>query len=218
MAITGPVEGPPTKTGVAFVDIIAGKDAATAILGALVGRERGQPIERSIHISLAHSATAALANVAQNTLVSGTEAKRWGNAHPNLVPYQLFAASDRDIVVAVGADAQWPLAARAIGLNDLAVDPALTTNAGRLANRDRVVLAISKQLSTQPATIWIDRLSNSGVPCGVVRTVTEALADVPDASSRTGVPPIAYGRVRLDPPHLNEHGKEICDKYWSVFE
>jgi crotonobetainyl-CoA:carnitine CoA-transferase CaiB-like acyl-CoA transferase len=218
MAVTGPVEGPPTKTGVAFADIIAGKDAATSILAALVGRDRGLAVERSIHVALAQSATAALANVAQNTLVSGQEAKRWGNAHPNLVPYQLFATSDRDMVLAVGTDAQWPLAARALGLEELAAEPAFATNAGRLANRDQIVLAISNQLLTQPATFWIDRLSKSGIPCGVVRTVSEALADVPDASKETGVPPIATGRVRFNPPHLNEHGKEICAKYWSAFD
>lgn len=218
MAITGPVEGPPTKTGVAFVDVITGKDAAAAILSALVGRDRGLDVERTLHISLAHCATAALTNVAQNTLVSGAEAKRWGNAHPNLVPYQLFAASDRELVLAVGTDAQWPLAVRALGLHHLADEPALATNAGRLANREQIVLAISNQLLSQPATFWIDRLSKSGIPCGVVRTVTEALADVPEASQITGIPPIANGRVRLNPPYLNEHGKEICAKYWSAFD
>ena len=89
MAITGPVEGPPSKVGVALVDVVAGKDAAITILGALVGRARSG-VGARLHVSLAASATAALVNVAQNALVSGRDAARWGNAHPNLVPYQLF--------------------------------------------------------------------------------------------------------------------------------
>ena len=110
MAITGEPGGAPMKTGVALVDLITGKDAAIALLGALAGRARLTTADdRRIQVALSASALAALANVAQNTLVSGRDARRWGNAHANLVPYQLFAAADRPFVLAVGADAQWPL-------------------------------------------------------------------------------------------------------------
>ncbi|HEU5041258.1 MAG TPA: CoA transferase, partial [Gemmatimonadales bacterium] len=91
MAITGEPDGPPMKIGVALADVVAGKDAAVAILAALLARDR-LPAERDrrLIVSLVHSATAALVNVAQNALVTGDEPRRWGNAHPNLVPYQLF--------------------------------------------------------------------------------------------------------------------------------
>src|SRR5688572_18892950 len=114
MAITGEPAGSPMKTGVALADVIAGKDAVVAILAALLGRER-EGARRHVVISLADSARASLMNVAQNALVSGSDAKRWGNAHANLVPYQLFDANDRAIVIAVGSDSQWVACARALG-------------------------------------------------------------------------------------------------------
>lgn len=205
------------KTGVALVDVTTGKDAAAAILAALSGRDRGLPVERSLEISLAQSATAALVNVAQNTLVSGREAKRWGNAHANLVPYQLFAAADRPLVIAVGSDGQWDAAARALELFDLAEDPMLRTNAGRLAHRERIVTALGERLRTQSAATWIARLEAAGVPCGLVRTVTEALSDV-DASPVTGVAPATGGSIRYPSPNLDEHGEIIRQKHWSCFD
>ena len=113
----------PMKVGVALADVCAGKDAAVAILACLAGRERLGPADRMLTISLAHSATAALVNVAQNALVTGREPVRWGNAHPNLVPYQLFEAEDRPFILAVGNDAQWLACCEAIGRSDLAADP-----------------------------------------------------------------------------------------------
>jgi crotonobetainyl-CoA:carnitine CoA-transferase CaiB-like acyl-CoA transferase len=216
MAITGPVDGPPSKVGVAMADIIAGKDAAIAIIAALLGRERRAGGDRLIHVSLADSARAALMNVAQNALVSGREAKRWGNGHANLVPYQLFDASDRPLVIAVGSDAQWMACAKALGLSELAADESLASNAGRLAARDRVVRAISERVGTRPAQEWISVLENAGVPCGVVRSVLEAL-DGSGASALTGVPPGVHGSVRLPPPQLDEHGEEIRRSGWAVF-
>lgn len=216
MSITGPEAGPPVKTGVALADVIAGKDAAVAILAALTGRAEGRPIERKIDISLIHSATASLVNVAQNTLVTGSDAKRWGNAHPNLVPYQLFAAKDRAIVLAVGTDAQWLAAVNALGLDTLA-DPALRTNAGRLAERHRVVTAIAARLEQQPAAHWIALLDAARVPCGLVRSVSEALREVP-ASVTSGIAPAAGGQIRYAPPTLDEHGELIRKKHWSVFD
>ena len=213
MAITGEPDGPPMKVGVALADVVAGKDAAIAVLAALFARERtGRG--RHISISLADSATAALVNVAQNALVAGGDAGRWGNAHPNLVPYQLFAAADRPLVVAVGSDAQWLACARALELEALAAEEALRTNAGRLAARGRVVAAIARRLRERPAAEWIARLERVGVPCGLVRTVLEALEET-DASALTGVPPSVPGRVRRPPPRLDEHGDEIRRDGWG---
>ena len=222
MAITGEPGGAPMKTGVALVDLITGKDAAIALLGALAGRPGLTTTDdRRIQVSLSASALAALANVAQNTLVSGRDARRWGNAHANLVPYQLFAAADRPFVLAVGADAQWPLAARALGLVDLAVEPILATNAGRVEHRDRVVAAIAAAVGQRPAADCIAALERVGVPCGVVRGVQEALEQAAargEASPRTGIAPQSHGRVRYEAPHLDEHGALIRSHHWSVFD
>jgi crotonobetainyl-CoA:carnitine CoA-transferase CaiB-like acyl-CoA transferase len=153
MSITGPVDGEPFKVGVALADVIAGKDAAIAILAALAERGDGPlPLERRrIEISLTDSARAALVNVAQNVLVSGNDAARWGNGHPNLVPYQLFDAADRPFVIAVGSDEQWRQCALALGLSDLVAERDLATNAGRVRNRAHVVEIISRHVLTRPA-------------------------------------------------------------------
>lgn len=216
MAVTGEPNGDPMKTGTALADVVAGKDAAIAILGALVQRFR-TGLGKRIVISLVDSARAALVNVAQGVLVSGREPTRWGNAHPNIVPYQLFRAADKPIVIAVGSDAQWVACAKAIGLTDLAADESLATNAGRLAQRQRIVDAFSRRLSTQPATVWRERLDAASVPNGVVKSVLEALEDT-NASVLTGMPSSVGGTVRFPPPGLDEHGDAIRQGSWSVFE
>jgi crotonobetainyl-CoA:carnitine CoA-transferase CaiB-like acyl-CoA transferase len=220
MAITGEARGAPMKTGVALADVIAGKEAALSILAVLHARDAARdplPIAaRRLHVSLAHTATAALVNVAQNVLVSGDDAARWGNGHPNLVPYQVFQAADRALVVAVGSDVQWVAACRALGLDDLAADPALATNAGRVRQRDRVVSAFSARLATRPAEDWLGRFEAAGVPGGVVRSVAEALRRVA-ASPRTGLAPAPPGTIRHPPPRLDEHGALVRALGWDAF-
>ena len=219
MAITGVPGGDPMKAGIALADIIAGKDTAIAILGALVARwrEPSPPASvRRFHTALSASALAALVNVAQNALVSGKDARRWGNAHANLVPYQLFAASDRHLVVAVGNDSQWLTCCRVLELEDLGEDAALRTNAGRLAHRERVVGALAGRLAERPASEWVERLTAAGVPSGVIRGVEEALAGS-GASPLTGVLPSVPGSVRLPPPRLDEHGGRIRRELWGAF-
>ncbi|MDQ3674007.1 MAG: CoA transferase, partial [Gemmatimonadota bacterium] len=205
--------------GVALADVIAGKDAAIAILAALAERGSGalSPDRRRIDISLADSARAALVNVAQNVLVSRGDAARWGNAHPNLVPYQLFDAADRPFVIAVGSDEQWHTCAIALDLKDLAEDRDLATNAGRVANRARVVQSISERVRQRPAEYWIEKLDESGIACGLVRTVAEAIADM-DASPETGLPSSVSGSVRMPPPRLDEHGEELKSLGWRAFQ
>ena len=218
MSITGERGGAPMKVGVALADVIAGKDAAVAILAAIVERSAGSLAidKRRINISLADCARAALVNVAQNVLVSGNDAKRWGNAHPNLVPYQLFDAADRPVVIAVGSDGQWRACASALGLSDLAADESLATNAGRLANRDRVVASLAGRVREMGAQYWVERLQSVSVPCGLVRTVAETL-EVTDADARTGVRPSVPGSVRMPPPKLDEHGDAIRTMGWRAF-
>jgi crotonobetainyl-CoA:carnitine CoA-transferase CaiB-like acyl-CoA transferase len=217
MAITGEPGGAPMKAGVALADVIAGKDAVVAILAALAGRDRLPPEGRRVAVSLAHSATAALVNVAQNALVGGEEPRRWGNAHPNLVPYQLFGTADRPIVIAVGNDAQWQACCRALERPDLAADAAYATNAGRVRGRERLTAVLGATLRERGAEEWLDRLSGHGVPAGIVRPVGEALADV-GADPLTGVAPLPPGTVRRPPPRLDEHGGAVRRHGWRAFE
>lgn len=219
MAITGEPEGEPMKHGIALVDVLAGKDAVIGILAALAARREGvtrPAAERHVEVSLSHSAAAGLVNIAQNALVTRQEAKRWGNQHPNLVPYTLFEAADRAMVIAVGNDHQWAACVRALGLEALAADRSLATNAGRVAARERVTAAMRDVLRTRPAGEWIAALERAGVPCGVVRPVLEALADHA-TSPLTGVHPLPPGTVRRPPPKLDEHGALIRAQGWSAF-
>lgn len=221
MAITGDREGAPTKVGVALADVVCGKDAAVAVLAALAARGlRAAPLpveRRRLVVSLAASAAAALVNVAQNVLVGGQEASRWGNGHPNLVPYQLFDAADRPVVVAVGSDPQWQACARALDLPDLAADARFTTNAGRVEHRDELVLTLARRLAERPAAEWIARLEAAGVPAGVVRGVRDVVAEAA-GSALYGMPPsVPGGSVRLPPPRLDEHGDAIRRAGWDAF-
>lgn len=213
MAITGEPQGAPMKVGVALVDVLAGKDAAIAVLASLAGGRRG---ERRLSVSLLHSATAALVNVAQNALVTGVDARRWGNAHPNLVPYQLFETADRPIVIAVGNDAQFINCVAALDLESLAQDPKLRTNAGRVDNRESVVGAIAERVVQKGASHWIAALEAAGVPCGIVKPVLEAIRDVA-SDTASGVAPQGEGKIRFLPPTLDQHGSLIRSIRWRVF-
>jgi crotonobetainyl-CoA:carnitine CoA-transferase CaiB-like acyl-CoA transferase len=223
MAITGEPAGEPMKAGVALADVVAGKDATVGILAAVAAgaraRSRGaslSPRDRLIEISLARSAAASLVNVAQNTLVSGGDARRWGNAHANLVPYQLFAAADRPLVIAVGSDDQWGALLHVIGPEGLD-SQALSTNAGRLAARDEVVSAIAGRIAQRTAGEWKELLDGEGVPCGVVRSVLEVVREA-GGSPLTGMPPAVGATLRLDPPMLDEQGAEIRRRGWRFFD
>jgi crotonobetainyl-CoA:carnitine CoA-transferase CaiB-like acyl-CoA transferase len=170
-------------------------------------------------VTLAGSARAALVNVAQNVLVSGREAARWGNAHANLVPYQLFETADRPIVIAVGSDAQWRALTAVLGdAAGLGSDPDLRTNTGRVVNRARCVEAVQLALRSRGASEWKARCEASGVPVGEVRTVLEALGDIADIGAATlcGMPSSVGGSVRLPPPLLGEHSDEIRAQRWAV--
>ena len=214
MSVTGDPAGDPMKSGIALADVIAGKDAAVAILAALAGRDRGA--RRRIIISLLDSARAALVNVAQNVLVSGRDAARWGNAHANLVPYQLFRTSDAPVVIAVGSDSQWTACARALGLDALAQDERLRTNAGRVAHRDLVVSAIAARAAAGTAADLVQRLHGAGVPAGTVKTVLDAIRDAAHASAVDGMESPVGGSIRRAPPRLDEHGSVIRERGWRA--
>lgn len=213
MSITGEPMGDPMKVGVALADVLTGRDAAIAVLAMLAGGRRGSASMRRLHVSLQHSAISALINVAQNALVTGAESTRWGNAHPNLVPYELFDTADQPIVIAVGADAQFAALVEALDIPMLK-DPRYATNAGRLAHREAVTGAIRLRLITAESAEWVGRLQGAHVPCGMVRSVLEALRDV-SASELTGVAPLAPGSVRRVPPTLDQHGALIRATGWD---
>jgi crotonobetainyl-CoA:carnitine CoA-transferase CaiB-like acyl-CoA transferase len=217
MSITGEINGEPMRSGIAFADVIAGKDAAIAILATLAGIARGIPVERTVSISLMGSARAALVNAAQNVLVSGKDARRWGNAHANLVPYQLFHARDRAIIVAVGSESQWHSCVKAIGLPELSTDERFSDNKGRIAHREEVVSRMAAAISRMTAAECAKVLDAAGVPCGSVKTIAESLAEAGNGSAVMGMPPSAGGSARLEPPLLDQHGAEIRTRGWGAF-
>lgn len=216
MAITGAPDGEPTKAGVALADILTGKDAVTAILAAVAAVRSGTPVDRRVRVFLFETAVGALINVAQNALVSGAPARRWGNAHPNLVPYELFHASDRPIVIAVGNDVQYSAFVRTLAVDALA-DDRFATNAGRIAHRAEVVSLIRARILERKSTEWLPDLRAAGVPAGMVNTVEDALRHV-TASAETGVDPQPPGRVWRPPPQLDEHGAVVRRHGWDAFE
>ncbi|HEU5394877.1 MAG TPA: CoA transferase, partial [Candidatus Methylomirabilis sp.] len=176
MSITGWPDGPPSKVGVAVVDVVAGLLLTGLTLAALHRRERtgrGEEIETS----LLQAAVALLINVAGNYLVSGEVPGRWGNAHPNIVPYQTFATADGHLNVAVANDGLWRTFCRVLGEPAWAGDPAYATNGARTANRERLVPLLAARFAALPTATWLARLEEAGLPCGPVNTVAQVLAD-----------------------------------------
>ena len=176
MSVTGPEEGPPYKVGVALVDVLAGLHASAGILAALHGGEGGR-----VEVPLLDSALAGLVNVAQNALVTGEEPRRFGNAHPNIVPYQDFETASGRLAVAAANDGLFRALCRAIGRDDLARDERFATNAGRVEHREALVPELERSFRERTAEEWVTALDAAGVPVGKVRSVPEALAAAADA-------------------------------------
>lgn len=215
MTLTGQADGEPMKAGVALADVLTGKEAVAGILAALAAVRGGSPVDRRVRVYLYETAVGALMNVAQNALVSGRPTQRWGNAHPNLVPYELFHAADRTIVITVGNDAQYAALCRALGEPALE-DARYATNAGRVAHRADVVRLVQARIASKPAADWLGSLRDARVPAGLVGTVEDALGRV-DASPLTGIAPQAPGRVRRPPPTLDQHGSAVREHGWNAF-
>lgn len=174
MSICGDPGGAPMKYGVAIVDICTGMLACNSILGALQARHatgRGQHVE----VSLFDSSLAMLANVASNHLVSGRDARRFGNGHPNIVPYTAYAVQDGMIAVAVGNDGQFAKFATVLDHPEWAKDARYATNPDRVTNRDTLDSAIEGILTTRSAEQWLEKLTSAGIPCGKINSVAEAL-------------------------------------------
>jgi crotonobetainyl-CoA:carnitine CoA-transferase CaiB-like acyl-CoA transferase len=230
MSISGPKEGPPSKLGVAVVDLTTGMMAANAILAALFARERtgkGQHID----ISLLETAVSWLANVGTSYLMTDKPPARHGNAHPTIVPYQTFQVSDGDVAVGVGNDAQFQRFCAALGLDPLARDERYATNAGRVLHRELLIEEIRRGIAGRTVADTVARLRAENVPASAVRSVPEVLSD-PQVIEREMIQTIAHptiGEVRLlgfpfkfsdtpatlrrHPPLLGEHTAEVRLEY-----
>lgn len=182
MSLTGPIDGPPYKIGVAKSDLICGLYALSAILAALYSREKtGQG--QHIDVALLDTQIAALSNAGQYYLTSGKVTPRMGNAHPTIVPYEVFEAADGYIILAVGNDRQFRDFCDAAGRIDLADDPRFTANKSRVKNRDILLPVIRDIIAQKPQAFWMDTLEKRAVPCGPVNTLDQVFAD-PQAQAR----------------------------------
>ena len=225
MHITGTDQ--PTKVGVAVVDILAGMNAGVAILAALRRRDHTGEGEH-IEISLLDSGLAALINVAEAALLTGQEARRYGNAHPHIVPYETFEASDGWIAVAAANDGLYRRLCSAMDVSELAQDERFATNADRVVHRDQLVALLAQRFSQRTTDEWVATLGAAGVPAGKVRGVLDALAAAEAAGRAATVPvshpaagkiPLIASPIRLTeaslrraepPPRLGQHSAEIA--------
>lgn len=232
MSLTGLPDGVPgggpMRVGVAVVDLTTGMYAVSAILAALYRREQtGEGA--AIDLALFDTQLAMLANQASNALVSGQDPQRQGSGHPNIVPYQPFAAADHPIIIAVGNDRQFAKLAALLNQPNWAIDPAYATNAARVAARNELVPMISAIIAERAAADWLVEFEHSGIPAGPINTISQALSE-PQAvhrgariSARGGalgeVPmigsPLRFDGKRLDaplpPPGLGEHGDLLSE-------
>jgi crotonobetainyl-CoA:carnitine CoA-transferase CaiB-like acyl-CoA transferase len=210
MSITGEPDREPQKVGVAVTDIFTGVYATTAILAAVHQRNatgRGQRID----MALLDVATAITANQAMNYLASGTAPRRMGNAHPNIVPYQVFACADGHAIVAVGNDGQFRRFAALLGLEGLGADPRYATNPARLAHREELVPILAQATARLTRDELLASCEAQGVPAGPINDMADVFAD-PQVLARGlriepgGVPgvrtPIAFSEspLALDRP------------------
>jgi crotonobetainyl-CoA:carnitine CoA-transferase CaiB-like acyl-CoA transferase len=224
MAITGTPEGEPTKVGVAVSDLLAGCYASIGILAGLTARERtgkGSHVETDLF-----SATlASLINVAQSALLTGVEPARYGNAHPQIVPYRSFSAADADFVLAVGTDRQFARLSEVVGHPEWAIDPRYQRNDARVSNRSELEPKLEETFRREPRDVWLGRFREAAIPAGPVRGPLEALQSTTARAlaavlRHDGVPfvasPIRIGghQPRLDfPPGLDADGEKIRKEF-----
>ncbi len=226
-SVTGPADGPPYKIGTSVADMVAGLYALIGILTALHARTRtgkGQHVD----VSMMDGQISLLTYHASAWLNAGQPARRLGNRHPSIVPYETFAASDGFVNIGVGNDALWRAFARdVIDRPELADDPAHATNAARVARRDEIAGWLDPLIRARPVAHWLARLEAAGIPAGPILEIGQALAHPavvargmvqtvthPTAGqlSVTGVPvrlSETPGSVRTAPPTLGQHSAEI---------
>ncbi|HLJ72924.1 MAG TPA: CaiB/BaiF CoA-transferase family protein [Roseiarcus sp.] len=176
MDLTGEPDGEPQKPGVAYADIFCGLYSVIAIQAALA-RRAATGEGASIDMALMDSQVAVLANQALNFLVSGVAPRRLGNAHPNLVPYQVFKVADGHIIIATGNDRQTRDLCRVLGVEELADDPRFLRNADRIAHREAFIALLETRTRTFRAAELLAALEKAVVPAGPIKSVAEVFAD-----------------------------------------
>lgn len=229
MAMTGEPDGPPTKLGVAWVDVLAGTHAAAAVMGALYERERTGK-GRQIDLALFDVALASMVNQGQAALSTGQAPARLGTGHPSIVPYQAMETADGWITVAVGNDRQFARFAGALGLAQLAEDDRYATNSARVENRAELLPQLQAALMNRGRAEWLEQFAEVGVPAAAVNTLPEALTDG-QVQARGMVGTMQHGKIgefemiqspfgpsqvgtdaRRAPPLLGEHTREILEQ------
>lgn len=227
MSITGPPDSSGSKVGVAVSDVITGLFALSGILAALREAEstgRGQHLD----VALLDSQLAALVNIASGALITGATPARHGNAHANIVPYQNFRAADQDFALAVGNDSQFATLCHAIARADLIDDARASTNSARVTNRAWLAAELQAIFMQKPAAHWVDLFTGIGIPCGVINTVTQAIAD-PHLTARGLLHQTTFAgaslplmgsplteSVTLPPPTLGQHTDEVLHEVLGI--
>ena len=230
MSITGDPDeipgGGPKKVGVPVADLMTGMYATVAILAALMRRDREGSGEY-IDMALLDCQVAMLSNQAQNYLISGQVPRRYGNAHPNVVPYQAFPTADGHIIIAIGNDFQFGKFCQAAGESELARDPRFLSNADRVRNRDAIVVEMARLARKHGTQEWLALLGPLGVPCGPINDMAQTF-DHPQTVHRgmklvmehpaSGPVPLVANPIRFTeapihyhrpPPLLGEHSDEV---------
>ena len=226
MSITGYADGEPTKVGVAVVDVLTGLHAGIGVLAALHRRDATGEGEH-VEVSLIDCAFSSLVNVALNALVTGEEPRRFGNAHPNIVPYETVRTSDGWLAVAAANDGLFRRLAAAIGRPALAEDERFATNPARVTNRHELIPLLNDVFAQRSADEWVELLADAGVPAGKTRHVREAFEAAAAAGRDPTVrlphptagevelvrPPFELARGSLAepaaPPLLGQHTREV---------
>ena len=207
MSVTGEIEGDPQRVGSPVGDVSAGMFASMSILAALRVRDhtgKGQYID----ISLLETTMSLLSNVSSNYLISGEEAQRFGNGHPNIVPYQAFHTEDGYVVVSCGNDRLYQALCHLLKREDLAADPRFATNPQRVRNRKELVPVLQEEFLRHKTDEWLPELRAAGIPCGPINTVSQIYND-PHIQARGFVWECEHptaGKIKLSgsPIHLSE--------------
>ena len=230
MSVTGEDDdlpgGGPQKAGVAIVDLFTGMYASSAILAAVIHRDR-TGLGQYIDMALLDTQIAVMANISSNYLCTGTAPRRWGNAHPNIVPYQTFPTSDGWMIIAVGNDSQFRQFVKAGGQEQLADDVRFADNPSRVAHRSILVPLLTEMTKTKTKNDWIATLEKANVPCGPINDLKEVFANEQVVSRQVElqVPHPTAGtmklvaspmklsatpvEVRMAPPTLGQHTDEV---------
>lgn len=215
MSLTGEPDGPPQKIGVAFADLFAAQHGIIAIQAALLQRARtgrGQHVD----IALLDSMVGMLANQAMNYLVSGRAPTRMGSAHPNIVPYQPFAAQDGELMLAVGNDAQFLRLCEVLDLPELAADSRFVDNASRVQHRHALVPKLEAAFAQRQRAEVLAALERAGIPAGPINSLADMFADpqvihrglridLPDAATAGGALPGLRTPIRFSEASLATH-------------